>query len=53
LTNELAERDGDRACTDAESKVDLVDEMVFADVERLRPRLAGALGAGVSVAAPQ
>jgi hypothetical protein len=36
----------------AESDVDLVDEVVFADVERLRPRLACASGAGLTVAAP-
>lgn len=35
----------------AEPDVDLVDEMVFADVERLRPRLARALAAGVAMAA--
>ena len=35
----------------AESDVDLVDEMVFTDVEGLRPRLTSALGAGVAVAA--
>jgi hypothetical protein len=34
-----------------ESDVDLVDEVIFADVERLRLRLARALGAGVAVAA--
>jgi hypothetical protein len=35
----------------AEPDVDLVDEVVFADVERLRPRLARGLSAGVAVAA--
>ncbi|WP_244210924.1 hypothetical protein [Amycolatopsis kentuckyensis] len=35
----------------AEPDADLLDEMVFADVERLRSRLACALGAGVTVAA--
>lgn len=34
-----------------EPDVDLVDEMVLADVERLRSPLARALGAGVAVAA--
>jgi hypothetical protein len=34
-----------------EPDVDLVDEVVFADVERLRPRLTRALGAGVAVSA--
>ena len=35
----------------AESDVDLGNEMVLADVERLWPRLVHALGAGVAVAA--
>ena len=33
------------------SDLDLIDEMVFADVERLRPRMVRALGAGVTVTA--
>jgi hypothetical protein len=35
----------------AEPDLDLVDEVVFADVERLQSRLARALSAGVAVAA--